>query len=290
MSPRWFEILAGVPPADWAGLAAAGWLVAALAALVAARQYGRVAGVGVRAAEAAHELRGPLCAARLALSALERATPPVPMAAERVAAVDLELQRAARAVDDLASLTEPARTTGNGIVDLDVLMRTAAPAWRELAAARGKALELRLAPGAPPVAGDPVRLAQILGNLVANACEHGTGTVIVAVAERSRRLRVSVSDDGPGPSARRLRSAGRRSWQSAITGAASRPRGHGIEIVARLVRESGGRLSVGAAFGHPAVVLDLPVRSVTSGRGQDPQRQPPGRRPFAGAPRHLGAP
>lgn len=285
MSPLWLELSADIPATDWAGLAAAGWLVAVLAMLVAARQYGRAAGVGLRAAEAAHELRGPLCAARLALNALQRATGPVPQAADRVAAVDLELQRAARAVDDLASVTEPKQRSGDGIVDLDVLLRTAAPAWQELAAARGKALELRLAPGAAPVTGDPVRLAQVLGNLVGNACEHGTGTVVVAVAKRSRRLRVSVSDDGPGPSARRLRGARLRSLRSALGIARPGPRGHGIAIVARLVGEGRGRLSTATVAGRRAVVLDLPVSSGTEGRDA---RQRPRRRATAGSvPRPL---
>ena len=285
MRPLWFELPAGVPAADWAGLAVAGWLVAALAMLVAARQYGRVAGVGLRAAEAAHELRGPLCAARLALSALERSAAAVPQAAERVAAVDLELQRAARAVDDLASVTEPERSSAQGIIDLDVLLRTAAPAWRGLAAARGKALELRLEPGAGPVAGDPVRLAQVLGNLVANACEHGTGTVVVAVSARSRRLQVSVSDDGPGPSPGRLRRA-RSNWcRTAFASARPGSRGHGMDIVARLVRDAGGRVLVSTESGRTAVVLDLRLA------GRDSRRRKPGRRAVAGnVPRRLTTP
>lgn len=292
MSARWFEMLAGVAPADWAGLTAAGWLVAALASLVAIRQHCRVADVGMRAAEAAHELRGPLCAARLALAALEREAPPVPQVAERVAAVDLELQRAARAAGDLASVTESPRRAGDGSVDLDVLLRTAAPAWRELAATRGKALELRLAPGAARVAGDPVRIAQVLGNLVANACEHGTGTVVVEVAASSRRLRVSVSDDGPGPAGKRLRAAGRRPWWSVFASAEPCPRGHGLAIVARLVRETGGRVSVATPSGRPAVVVDLPVRTRAGGRrGAHVQGRGSGRGGVAaGAPRQLTTP
>lgn len=267
MSPRWLELLAGAPAADWAGLAAAGWLVAALATLVGARQHARIADVGIRAAEAAHELRGPLCAARLALGGLERFTAPVPIAAERVAAVDLELRRAARAVDDLASVTEPIRDGKDGIVDLDLLLRTAAPVWRELAAAHGKELELRTAPGAPSAAGDPVRLAQVLGNLVANACEHGSGTVVVAVGQRARRVRVSVGDDGPGPSAHRLHGVRRRSGRSDCDTAVPGSRGHGIAIVGRLVRESGGRVSVAMASGRSAVVVDLPLSAETGGKG-----------------------
>ena len=48
------------------------------------------------------------------------------------------------------------------------------------------------------VRGDRVRLAQALGNLLANALEHGAGTVEVAARTLSGRVRIEVSDEGGG--------------------------------------------------------------------------------------------
>ena len=55
----------------------------------------------VLAARAGHEVRGPLCAAQLALDGLERSA--------RVEAIGLELQRAALALDDLRRRAPPRR-------------------------------------------------------------------------------------------------------------------------------------------------------------------------------------
>ena len=56
------------------------------------------------AAQAAHELRGPLSAALLAVDGLEPSA--------RATAIELELRRAALAVDDLAAAPRGRRTPG----------------------------------------------------------------------------------------------------------------------------------------------------------------------------------
>jgi signal transduction histidine kinase/ActR/RegA family two-component response regulator len=66
---------------------------------------------------------------------------------------------------------------------------------------QGTRFERRLLPGLPPVAGDIVRLKQILVNLLTNAAKYtpGGGRIIVAAERRSaRRVRVAVSDEGMG--------------------------------------------------------------------------------------------
>jgi PAS domain S-box-containing protein len=69
--------------------------------------------------------------------------------------------------------------------------------------ARQAQVELRLLRGsdaALPVRVDPVRLTQVLGNLLANAIKYSPphGTVLVALARRSEWARVTVLDQGPG--------------------------------------------------------------------------------------------
>ena len=111
-----FQVVGAGPPAGhFALLALGGWAVA-LAALCGAGvlwrgQDRRLALV----AEAAHELRGPLCAARLGLHALESAGEPV---AGRAAAVELELRRAGLALEDLQAAPR-GRRTGERLEVLD---------------------------------------------------------------------------------------------------------------------------------------------------------------------------
>src|SRR3954470_16250196 len=162
----------------------------------------------VLVARASHELRGPLCAAQLGLSAL--AAEPV-----RVTAIDLELQRAGRALEDLAAARSGERAASHTrTVDLAEVVRAHAPTWRVLAESFGAEFRLETPttlacqpaephppaghgpsgdtgdvvaasgparPGAPLapalVVADPLRIAQACANLVGNAAEHGGGVV-----------------------------------------------------------------------------------------------------------------
>ena len=59
---------------------------------------------------------------------------------------------------------------------------------------------MRLEPpaGGAAVRGDRARLAQACENLLANAIEHGGGTVELRARADAGRVRIEVRDDGPG--------------------------------------------------------------------------------------------
>jgi signal transduction histidine kinase len=221
------------------------------------------------AARAGHEVRGPLCTARLALEGLERSA--------RVEAIGLELQRAALALDDLSGR----RRDTVAVVEVGQLLTDAAHAWRALAEAHG--VELVVEPAASAVHGDRLRLAQACGNLVANAIEHGRprddgaggpeerpgspddrvggpsaerprppeGRVLIRSSAVAGRVLVEVRDFGPGlpaPLTDLVAAArGRRS-----------PRGHGLAIAAAVAEGHGGRLASFPVERGARLVLDLP--------------------------------
>lgn len=192
------------------------------------------------AARADHDVRGPLCTARLALEGLE------PCA--RVEAIDLELRRAALALDDLTA----ARRVGGSqaTVDLGRLLATAAPAWEALAGHFGGALTF--GGGHARVVGEPLRLAQACANLVSNAIEHGGGRVDVRVTAARGRAGVHVVDGGnglPAPLPSLLAAArGRRTT-----------RGHGLAIASGIAARHGGRLVEVPAPTGAHLLLDLPA-------------------------------
>jgi len=207
----------------------------------------------VLVARASHELRGPLCAARLGLGTL---------AGEpgRVAAIDLELARAGRALDDLTAAPSGTRLREHREpVDIAQLVRSYTPAWSTLAAAHGAELrfegDIWRADGPPApqpatlVTADPLRIAQAVANLVSNAAEHGGGVVRVRVRGSGERVKVEVADDGPG--------------LPAPVSTLARPhtgrRGHGLAIASGIAEHHGGRLSTLPASRGARVVLDLPA-------------------------------
>jgi len=222
------------------------------------------------AARAGHEVRGPLCTARLALDGLERSA--------RVEAIGLELQRAALALDDLAGR----RRETVAVLDVGRLLTDASHAWRALAEAHG--VDLVVETGTGRVRGDRLRLAQACGNLVANAIEHarprddvvaGAGdddhvgppvsphdgmvagrhaaprVVRVRSSAVAGRVLVEVRDFGPGlPAPLPLLVAAARGRRS--------PRGHGLAIAAAVAERHGGRLASFPAERGARLVLDLP--------------------------------
>ncbi|MDA0164865.1 ATP-binding protein [Solirubrobacter ginsenosidimutans] len=104
----------------------------------------------VLVARAAHELRGPLFAMQLGLHGLGGEP-------ARVAAIELELQRAGRALDDLTAAPSGARAeTSRELVDLTELVESYAPAWRALASGYGA--ELRVEPPLILTRVDPAEL------------------------------------------------------------------------------------------------------------------------------------
>jgi signal transduction histidine kinase len=216
-----------------------GWL--ALWALGASVLHLRERRRMVVAARAGHEVRGPLCAARLALEGLERSA--------RVQAIDLELRRAALALDDLAGRRR--RATRAEPLDVGRLLMDAAPSWRALAGSHGSTLVVEPPRVRVVVRADPLRLAQACANLVANAVEHGGGRVWVRSAAAAGRVRVEVSDCGPGlPAPVPALVAAARGRRSA--------RGHGLAIAAAIVERHGGRLTAAASTTGARLVLDLP--------------------------------
>jgi signal transduction histidine kinase len=226
----------------------AGWLVAialmGLAAYVDRRARCRAELV----ARACHELRGPLTAAGLALYSAGRHNETTP---RRIAAVDLQLRRAELALTDLSLAPSGGRARDRiEAISVAELLEAEAGSWREVAWAHG--CELVLADPVPDVLvrADARRLSQAAGNLIANALEHGAGTVRLGARADAGRVRIEVSDDGPG--------------LAAPIPALSRPRGargRGLAIVADVARRSGGALHAAPSARGARLVIELPATS-----------------------------
>jgi signal transduction histidine kinase len=233
----------------------------ALTATLLARCW--LASQGEAMARACHELRGPITAARLGLELGLRAGK---LPGDRLRALELELERATLALDDLSELWQrPARISvrrarhrvRGEAVDIAQLLADSVEAWRPTAMVRG--VELRLVRSDTTlVFGERLRLAQATGNLIANAIEHGGGTVEVSLRSDLTSVRVEVVDGGPGLPApvtelarHRARATGRRRSIS--------PRGHGLAIASAIARAHGGRLAGAPSERGAKLVLELPA-------------------------------
>ncbi len=183
-------------------------------------------------------------------------------------------------------------------VDVAQVLRRSRQLWQSAAAATGAVLEL-CRPDAPAyVIGDRLRLAQALGNLIANAIEHGGGAVEVRVrlvrcVDAARGglgadvtaavpdcVRIEITDEGPGlpaagcepraPAAPRAGTAGARAGDRELG------RG-GPRWPARGRTERAGRASRARVAGCARALAGSgrPVARL-SGRARSPRRRPGG--------------
>ena len=208
-------------------------------------------------AQASHELRGPLQAALLGLHGLGD-----PGDGTRLAAIDLELRRAARAVEDLSAAAGGRRAAESAAdVELGELLEDAGSVWELLAAHRGVDLVVETPARPLVVRADRLRIAQALANLVANAVEHGGGEVRVRARAAAARARIEVTDGGPGlpaPLAELVAAArGRRDR-----------RGHGLALAAVIAERHGGRLVTAPSPSGARLALEIPLAAPAARRGE----------------------
>jgi signal transduction histidine kinase len=251
MSPLDSIIAAPAPVTAPDAVALLGWLFALAAMAIAwlVHMAGRRRAELV--ARACHELAGPLSAAGLALETARREG-----AGPRVAAVDAELKRVARALEDLDAARAGRRARDSaGVVDVGCLLAQQALAWQPAARSRGAHLRVVAASGLL-VRGDAVRIGQAVGNLLANALEHGGPRIDLVAAAAGGSVRVEVRDDGdglPAPVATLTRTAR----------AGRGERGRGLAIASEIAVRHGGRLASAPAASGATLVIELPrARSV----------------------------
>ena len=173
-----------------------------------------------RVAHAEHELRGAATALALVCEALRRD----PAVQHHGAAIDAQLDRLRAGL----AILEAARHGKAPVpmperVELSSLTRAALRPWKNVA------LEWE---GGPVTAHlDRHRFAQALGNVLANAAEHGSGPIRVTGRPHDGGVRLEV-----------------------------RNRGRGLLIASRAAEELGGRLEFEIVGDSAVATLDIPYR------------------------------
>ena len=213
-------------------------------------------------ADASHELRTPLAAIRGYAELSRRTGQQVPdEVAHMLGRVESEAARMTTLVDDLLLLArlDSGRPLAHELVDLARLVVDAVSDAHAAGLKHRWRLDLPEEP--VMVTGDPIRLTQVVGNLLANARTHtpeGT-TVTVGVTEEDKSDRLTVTDDGPGIPQNLMPHI----FERFERGDTSRSRkagstGLGLAIVQAIVTAHHGTIAVDSVPGRTTFTIQLP--------------------------------
>jgi PAS domain S-box-containing protein len=161
----------------------------------------------------AHELRNPVGVIVNALAVLEAsraaAAEPTPQAARARTLIRNQTQHLARLLDDLldvARITAGRIELERELVDLRVLIQAALETERHQIERKQLRITRSLAEGTVRVNGDPLRLQQVIGNLLSNACKYtpANGSIGITLTREAEQAVVRVVDSGAGIPPERL--------------------------------------------------------------------------------------
>ncbi|RPI58250.1 MAG: hybrid sensor histidine kinase/response regulator, partial [Lysobacterales bacterium] len=219
-----------------------------------------------------HELRSPLAPMRYALELLERADGSAPDVADARAMMRRQMSHLVRLMDDLLDVSRISRGKINlkrERVEVTALVARAAETARLLAAGSGQRIVLALPDEAIHVDADPVRLSQVVGNLLNNACRYSDpgARIACAVRREAEDVVVSVKDDGVGIPPARIGEI--FDMFSQLEDTLERSRGGlgiGLHLVKRLVELHGGTVTASSAgLGQGSeFIVRLPAASTST--------------------------
>ena len=198
----------------------------------------------------AHELRNPLTPIRNAAAILGRIPTEGPLLGKVQGIIERQVQNMSRLVEDLLDVSRA--NTGKlrlemGSVNMNALIDDVVQASRPSMDTRLQRFDVHVAQGEPMVHGDPVRLAQVLGNLLDNASKYTPegGTIRLEAQADGDSMVVTVADNGIGITAQSLAAIFdpfvQEQHATLFNGTGL---GIGLTVVRELVQGHGGEVSV----------------------------------------------
>jgi signal transduction histidine kinase len=223
-----------------------------------------------------HELRSPLGTILTWVTMLKEGRLDEVRARQGLEAIERSTHLQVKLIGDLldiSSIISGKTRLEIGSVDLTAVVQSALEVNRAAAQAKHLSLETHLDRDVPRIAGDAVRLQQVIANLLSNAVKFTPdgGRIAVGMSREGGRVRLTVTDTGKGISPEFLPHVFERFRQAdSSTTRREGGLGLGLAIVRHLVEMHGGTveaasggISQGTRF---TVCLPLGVVAATDGR------------------------
>lgn len=131
--------------------------------------------------------------------------------------------------------------------------------------AQKRQISIEIAPGAEGLAvrADPLRVSQVLGNILGNALKFTPerGRIVLRASSNGRQVRIDVIDNGPGISASDLEHLFDNFWQAQRND--NRGVGLGLAIAKSVVEAHGGRIRCESTLGKGTTFsFTLPITTI----------------------------
>lgn len=234
----------------------------------------------------AHELRNPLAPVRTAAEVLKRINIADPTASQSVEIIERQVHQLARLVDDLLDVARMGRgevILKKSRVLLSDILSNAIDVVRPEIDRRGQTLEVDRPGFDPTLYCDPVRVAQMVGNLLHNATKYtqARGSIRLAASVKGHELIIRVADNGRGIEPVMLERIFELFSRAGSDGEVPDGLGIGLSVVRSMATLHGGAVTAHSE-GHgqgSEFVLTLPV--VTASESEEESAEPAGRAPVS---------
>jgi two-component system sensor histidine kinase BaeS len=210
-------------------------------------------------AEISHELRTPLAVIQGNLEGLVDGVYPADEA--HLGPILEETRVMARLIEDLRTLSLAEAGTlalHREPTDLGILVADVAGSFRAAAEAAGVRVEATIDDELPLLDVDPIRIREVVSNLVSNALRYAAtgGAVRINASKAGERIAVAVADDGPGIPPELLATV----FERFTKGAESRGSGLGLAIARAIVVAHGGEIVAESGPGNGTTIrFVLPI-------------------------------
>ena len=214
----------------------------------------------------AHDLRNPLNTVAMTTQLLLELPSTEPVRVHRLTVIQRAGQQMHRLINDLLSVSiiEAGRlTVVPRPVTVAALLADAHEMLKPIAAAKPVELVIEACDDLPDVHADPVRVLQVISNLVGNAIKFTPkgGRVTISAARDGEKVRFDIADTGPGIAPEQMANIFGRFWQA--NRGDTRGIGLGLSIAKGIVEAHGEELRVSSTLGRGSV-FSFSLQEVTA--------------------------
>jgi len=211
-----------------------------------------------------HDLRSPLTAILGYVELVDQAGHLTDQQKEFIHRVRLSVKQISRLVADLLDLgrIEAGLDTRKEDTPISVLARYALQGLASTAKAKQITLQVDLQEKLPLVHGDPIRLRQVIANLLENGLKYTPpgGRVVLDAREEDEQIIICISDTGPGIPPADQPYLFDKFFRASNVPEEARGTGLGLSIVKSIVEQHDGRIWVESELGKGATfTVVLPV-------------------------------